>query len=807
MWTWYWKRPSSRWLILFILSAIFFTLSLWYQASSFAYDEQHQLWKDYEILDIHNDPVAKLTVGYPAQVQFSEAVTTNSVLVWLQLFSSTTFPLTSTFTVTFVPFDEDIVFADDKGLPTRPQVELSAGNQSSRLIYLQLRPQAKETLPTTIAVQIEGQRNVDIPRQEAMTITPAIESRDSAWQRRIGELLFGPTAAIFAGVAILANLGLQQWLEYEKDRREKEDQKQVKLSQVKYLRVLVEQDVTLAIQQWYDYNKKNQQELEWQISEIKAELEEIWRIIDTHPWQRALLEKAIDYFEQKDLNAAKKFAELSEKLSLNKETKEIISTRFLAAHPDHQKLEVEIKAIGVENVIKSLLWLHQEFGEEVKSIVILPLVKLARDPKSIQVLDVLFASSLDGQKLLKEPEFDEALEDLIANPNAPPEAREIAKRLSVQRQEMYRWPKLWPVIRPAETPQLNSWLHQAGLSYNPFGPEQAELDSNLPEHRVYPSIFETSLRGARPIIVFGAPRSGKTASALLVAFDCANPPANPRERGAFPIYLKLRPSVSAIRTHTAYLELLVQAISRALINFFALNPFSFLEQSSDNRAVLAYLLLYSTGSIENLTLRLAQAGLPQESVGQRLIAEIADRGKIGPKLPLLDEQTWLELLQKARPAEFSYIYFLIDVTNDEISPANAGLLSQQLHPLISLVIPLCSVSVYVKLFMLEILQQHLTIPPDITVDKLTWSPDKLKELLQARLSKAAGKYMDLSQLFDSQSRSPDPTNRLINAANGSPQQLIRLGNQLLKAHIRQTPNVPELSYQDLESIFDTTNST
>jgi hypothetical protein len=205
-------------------------------------------------------------------------------------------------------------------------------------------------------------------------------------------------------------------------------------------------------------------------------------------------------------------------------------------------------------------------------------------------------------------------------------------------------------------------------------------------------------------------------------------------------------------------------------------------------------------------LRLTQAGLPQESVGRRFIAEIAERGKIGPKLVPPDEQTWLELLQKARPVEFSYVYLLIDVTDDEVAQNDVVVLSQQLQPLIRLIITLNSVGVYVKLFIPKIFRQHLIIPPDITVDKLIWPPEKLTELLQARLNKA-GNYQDLSQLFDAQSRSPSPTDRLINAASGSPQQLIRLGNQLLKAHIRQNPGVLEISHQDLELTFKSTNTT
>ncbi len=801
MWKW----------ILIVIPVVFFSVSLWYQAYSYAYDNQHQLWKDYEILDVDGDPVAKLNIGYPAQIQFSETVTDHSILVWLQPFSSTGTPLTTTYTVNFTPFDKDIVFVNDKGLSTKPQVEVSPENELTNLIHLKLLPQAQETEPTTtITVRVDSQANSDIPGQEALTLTTTIESRRTALWRHIWELLLGPATILLAMVAVLANLGLQRWLEYEKNWREKEHQKEIKLSQVKYLRVLVDQDITHAIQQWREYSKKNQYEIEWQASEIKAELEEVWQMVESRPWQRVILANSVDYFEQKKLDSAKELADLMINLTKPKkigldsgqEIVKTISARFLAAYSDHQKTDAEIKELGAENTIKSLLWVYQEFGEKVKPLVIPPLARLAEDPASIRAIDTLLANSLEGQKLLKEAEFDGALDNLIADQNVSQGAREVAERLSAQRKEMYRWPKLWPVPRPAEASQINHWLNQVGLKYNPFGPEQAELDSYLPKHRVYPSLIETSLRGARPVIVFGARGSGKTASALLMAFDCTDPPANPREKDTFPVYMKLTPNASTNWTRAMHLESIIQAIGGALINFFALNPYTFLEQTPSNKSTLAYLLIYSTGSVKNLSLRLEQAGLSQESIGQRLTAEIANRGKVKSRTGLANEQTWLELMQKARPAEFSCTCLLIDITGDEITQNNVVGLSQQLRPLIRLMIPLTSVGIYVKLFLPEIFRQHIAIPPDITVDTLTWSPEELKPLLQARLSKA-GQYTDFSQLFDTQSRTPDPTDRLIKEANRLPRQMIHLGNQLLRTHIRQTPDVLEINYQDLESLFDT----
>ena len=88
---------------------------------------------------------------------------------------------------------------------------------------------------------------------------------------------------------------------------------------------------------------------------------------------------------------------------------------------------------------------------------------------------------------------------------------------------------------------------------------------------------------------------------------------------------------------------------------------------------------------------------------------------------------------------------------------------------------------------------------DLQLVILKWTDDEtMGKLLTARLKAAsAGSFENLQALCDpSVSTEPSADDRLILAAQGSPRELIRLGNALL-----ETATKPKLSRNDLEAVL------
>ncbi len=642
-------QPSPRmviWQIVLITALVIALTSLIYQAASLAFSNKYQTWVSGDVRDSsHVPPIdLQLRIAYPSRLRFQEpAEPGRPISVWLWA----TQPITPsgvvsplTYTVKFEPFDDGILFTDKEGVPAAPQVEIQLANEPGNpgLVYLKRAPSATEISNSVlVAVTIDGPSPSGISLQEPIFLTVKVEKRGLAGLRRFFDLLLGPTTFLLALLGGLVSFGLQQWVQQEEEKQNKERGQQAKLSLIQSLQILATQDLSEAVYQWWGCFQKTKSDSDWQKPEMKRELDNVWRRIEDLPWRLTLLRRAIRHLGNNEQAKARTTAELIHNITPQSPSLEALAARLLAAHLDGEQ-EVASMAfeIGLQDAIKASLWLHQEFGETVRPIVIPLLTGLAGQPGSIKEVAALLADSAEGRRLLREPEFDEPLSTLAKDPAVSQEVRDIAKELLQLRQVPYRWPPLWPAPRPTETPVVREWLELVSLKHNPFGPEQAELEPLLPDYGTRPSVLESihgPLRGARPAILFGAPGSGRTATALLLAYDCANPPASPRERETFPVYYKLLLDVPSRLSRLSHLELIARAVGEALIRFLALNPYTFLEHKMGSKSAIAYLLTWSAGSPENLAIRLKQAGLSSEGAGQRLLEEIT--GIVGEITPAI----------------------------------------------------------------------------------------------------------------------------------------------------------------------------
>lgn len=357
----------------------------------------------------------------------------------------------------------------------------------------------------------------------------------------------------------------------------------------------------------------------------------------------------------------------------------------------------------------------------------------------------------------------------------------------------YRWPSLWPKRAPFELPELTNWRRMVDLPYNPFGAEQAEQEPNLARYYIYPEIFERYARGARPAILFGPSGSGKTGAALLLVHDCITPTFSPREESAFPIYCRLEQA--QIAEYPTANQLIATAIATGFARFLVLNLYLFVDGSRTQKAAITTCLLHAFGSVEGAINYLYRVGLPDDELGQQFVAELHTFG------PLYQPDTmggadWAQTFVNVRPTTYQHTYLIIDMTEEPNPTAKLEAVASKIQALLNWAIVLSNEQIYLKLFLPDQLQDYLEVN-EIPAETMRWTDRDLANMLKSRLTMAG--VDDFNQLFDAQSQSLELEKQLIQAAAGSPQRLIRLGNYLLQIHLARSPNTADLNYRDLDA--------
>jgi len=342
------------------------------------------------------------------------------------------------------------------------------------------------------------------------------------------------------------------------------------------------------------------------------------------------------------------------------------------------------------------------------------------------------------------------------------------------------WPHVspWRGFPPSADPELAKGLRFLRLESSPFGSGEAETDTLLLTCRVAPP-WLGDLRGPRPALLVGAPGSGKTATALLLAYD------DLRERETFPVY---RPITSgALR-----LSEVARVLAQTLLCYLATTPADFLKREVAGRGAIAHLLIRYAPP--NLALCFHQAGLP--FTGERkLLQEIDGLTQCCSFRKPLTDNGLLALLGEARPRGFRYTTFLLDVQT-EIDEGEDTSSDRYLQSLLDLSDRLARVAVFVKAFLPGTFQQALRrarLPEPVSLE---WSDDDLSMLLEDRLKQFGDET--LAAWCDPREGDLSPDSRLLNAAQGTPGSLMRKGNELLR-RIGQTQRL--LTARDLDEVL------
>ncbi|MGD1996772.1 MAG: hypothetical protein PVH62_08370, partial [Anaerolineae bacterium] len=350
------------------------------------------------------------------------------------------------------------------------------------------------------------------------------------------------TALAGALIAGLIGFAVQQWKTVDEVDKERREQRQTALQEIDELReVLREREYERAISMYFAFRQK------WVLGHrrglgLEGELQRTWREVSPAPlrvWVELLEERR----ELKD-----------------------------------------IKPKDIRECIEGLDWglrLDAEHTEEVERY----LDELISEHRICEVLRALRDDS-GGLLLLRRPAIERWL-DGLEQKDLDEEATGCLNSLRTLRQQPVRLPGPWQVERPTDPPDTADALKRLGLSCNPFGPAQAELDPWLEKYGVWPQSLGR-LSGPRPALVFGPLGGGKTGAALMLMRDCILPAGNPKE-DAFPVRVEFGGDLWP-RTRSAWLDALAQAWAETLLRVGSLDPYALFEQDSATAASIAHLL-------------------------------------------------------------------------------------------------------------------------------------------------------------------------------------------------------------------------
>ncbi len=515
---------------------------------------------------------------------------------------------------------------------------------------------------------------------------------------------------------------VQQWSFLAQERKARDERRRGALEEVKVLgEILRSGDYAHALSLYRDFRER----LEWgawQDLEVEGALKGIWLAAAPAP--------------------LKVWSELSD---------------------GHRELRVE------RECIEALVWAgrlgEKEAEQRLEEVI-------SKESSLCQLVEAL-GSDPSGIFLLRNPVVGKRLDHLRREKKLGQEQKKCMRKLRTLRRKTVRLPSLWDgVTRPPDPLNVAEAWGRLGFEANPFGPEQAEQDPWLKDYGIWPHSLER-VRGARPALVFGASGVGKTAAALILMQKSLFPPANPEEGQVFPVWLE--PLVDAWpESCSAWLDVVGRAVAETLLRAGASDPYILFEQEASATAAIATLLLHHLGPLDVLGGHLRRMGL--ESTAHDYVMGAVRRLTKGlsPKTAL-DMITSLELLGGARPSGLCRTYLFVDWSAGV--GAKRLTVAPSLRTLLEMAVVLASKGMYLKIFLPDRLREDLGGSWFEEPATLSWQDDNLREMLQRRLE-VAGRQ-SLEQICDEETRQLDPDGWLVQAAKGSPRELVRLGNQML----------------------------
>jgi hypothetical protein len=525
------------------------------------------------------------------------------------------------------------------------------------------------------------------------------------------------TTVLLAFVTGLLGFGAQQWRSIVEESRERRERRQKALEELENLRThLREKRYRSALSLYWTLREKCRKI--WADLDVEKDLRSMWEEMAPRP--------------------------LQEWMRLCEEG--LVSVR-----------------LAIET-LEALVWgwrLDREYREQAKA-----LLKDVVAPEHLENLKSLVQNNLD---LLRSEAIGQRLDDL-GSAGLSEEQRASLNDLQSWRREPLFLPAPWAgVTRSPDLPGIAQRLEGWGFVYNPFGPEWAESDPRLGEYGVWPASLEEA-RGFRPALVFGPSGSGRTAAALLLWHKCLNPPGNPEEPGVFPVHLEVGRWPGSPEE---WLDAIGRSVAEALFQVCVRAPYSLFE-GKNGPAIGRLLSCY----LEAPVLEARMLGMDLTETARDYIA-----GEVREFVADYARPDFVELkclIGAARPEGMQATYLILDLPSHSPT-ANLSSAISSLACLAGLALPLASAGLYLKIFVPDALQSNLQPFWPLPSLYLAWSEEELREILQTRLQKASeGQVNSLGAIYSIAQYLSDPDTWLVQQAQGSPRNLIRLGNQMLQ---------------------------
>jgi hypothetical protein len=438
--------------------------------------------------------------------------------------------------------------------------------------------------------------------------------------------------------------------------------------------------------------------------------------------------------------------------------------------------------------LKCLLDSYTCWGE-LKPLLLPVIEKSIDSPRSLPLINsVLGASVESGHILLKDAKIQNKIQKYLENPDQLEEdelkaARELYSILSIP----ITWRPLWQSKQVKISPKVYSWLksHDCDPSRASFGSEFVELDKEFEDHPVNHPIL-SQMGFAKPVVVFGKEGVGKTATAYYLINMCQNP--GPEEyNGAFPMYANFQ-YMPNIRVW------LIDAVSRSLIDFVSDNPRRFLDADSKQKIAMGRLMLRQARTVEALRITFRRSGHVANDDWGQILSQLDGMNKY-PLGKELNNADVMDLLFMARPDGFDRVYFVLDVGSMHLPSKSI----EAIEELVELMFPLARIDFFLKAFLpVNLKPQFKNTLMDSFSEELTWDDHLLRELIQTRFERFAA-VCDKHTVRD-------PLGLIVAAAQGSPREIVKFGNGLVRYAEDRLKEFEKLDMKAFSAVRSTINT-
>lgn len=773
--------PHYFWGVLVICAVLVYVASLAYQAGAPRRTFQQQTWIPQSVqVDTKS---YSLVISYPAQAPFQASDQPGLPLfVYFDSANASSGVMTTSsiaFTLAFLPKNQGLVFTDDKGVPVLPQIAVRVGEQFSQPAALYVRSALTSTQPASVTIALAARPNsLGAAWQDLNSIVISTESSFWAWWRRFLGLLLGPATPILALVATLLGFGWQ-WRQSE---RQKQEEYALEISSVA---IALQAGLVPGALKYHEIREKAKTQ-RWQ-SDLIEHLDKYRKLILSLNWEEELVNEIMRALEKNDTDTAEKLRSTINDLGKDREASTLLPQAIDLAIK-HSKQDANGRQLQTKNMEELTTAVDLSFAtiERYGAVVEKKYLAILKNLGELEgaapaILGHLERATKRGDSaLLRKAEFGEMLSKWEAEGG---EIGRRAKSLKELRKNSLSWlrPYLWYAPRPESSPAVERWLDSQSLAYNPFGPKYAQQDNELPDY-VVRGVFEEAA-GRRPVLVLAAPGAGRSAAAMILANDCVDPPRDPREKRAFPVYCA--PTIYDLTktSERSYLRLMSIATSRWLCRLIVQIPENFLELSDSRKACLVQLLRESLGLWPLIEHALRQAN-PDGNV-DRVLREMQPFAKSSVTGLGSNPDVWTDLLECSLPKAYECVEVFFDVPTPESLEQRVAI-ANGLTPLLDSIMPLSSKGIFLKLFVPTL--PDLTPPPGCETITMTWTEQRLKEMLKGRIKTKEDRLKPFNELFDLSLTGGDPEDLLVETAAArmdAPRYLIRLGNALLLRHVEQ----------------------